>query len=123
MPATGVAGGFERLMISLEKKGLFPDLEQNPQVYVAMAGEDVRDETIKVMRALRDSGLRADRDLKERPLKKQMDYAASAKVRIIVIVGPRELKEGNVRLRDMKTGEERNVPKNRVVEEMAKILT
>src|SRR5438876_2950609 len=122
MPATGVAGGFERLMISLEKKGLFPDLEQNPQVYVAMAGEDVRDETIKVMRALRDSGLRADRDLKERPLKKQMDYAASAKVRIIVIVGPRELKEGNVRLRDMKTGEERNVPKNRVVEEMAKIL-
>src|SRR5438067_13887752 len=61
MPATGVAGGFERLMISLEKKGLFPDLEQNPQVYVAMAGEEVRDETIKVMRAVRDSGLRGQR--------------------------------------------------------------
>src|SRR6266487_2490620 len=122
MPATGVAGGFERPMISLEKKGLFPDLEQNPQVYVAMAGEEVRDETIKVLRALRESGLRADRDLKERPLKKQMDYAASAKVRIVVIVGPRELKEGNVRLRDMKTGEERNIPKNRVVDEIAKLL-
>src|SRR6266571_5030029 len=115
-------GRFERLMISLEKKGLFPDLEQNPQVYVAMAGEEVRDETIKVLRALRESGLRADRDLKERPLKKQMDYAASAKVRIVVIVGPRELKEGNVRLRDMKTGEERNIPKNRVVDEIAKLL-
>ena len=122
MPATGVAGGFERLMISLEKKGLFPDLEQNPQVYVAMAGEEVRDETMKVLRALRESGLRADRDLKERALKKQMDYASSAKVRIVVIVGPRELKEGHVRLRDMKTGEERNVPKNRVVDEIAKIL-
>src|SRR5437667_5195919 len=122
IPATGVAGGFERLMISLEKKGLLPDLEQNPQVYVAMAGEEVRDETIKVLRALRESGLRADRDLKERPLKKQMDYAASAKVRIVVIVGPRELKEGNVRLRDMKTGEERNIPKNRVVDEIAKLL-
>src|SRR5213594_3212871 len=122
MPATGVAGGFERLMISLEKKGLFPDLGQNPQVYVAMAGEEVRDETIKVLRALRERGLHADRDLKERPLKKQMDYAASAKARIVVIVGPRELKEGNVRLRDMKTGEERNVPKSRVVDEIAKIL-
>jgi histidyl-tRNA synthetase len=122
MPATGVAGGFERLMISLEKKGLFPDLEQNPQVYVAMAGEEVRDETIKVLRALRERGLRADRDLKERPLKKQMDYAASAKARIVVIVGPRELKEGNVRLRNMKTGEEKNVPKNRVVDEVAKVL-
>ena len=122
IPATGVAGGFERLMISLEKKGLFPDLEQNPQVYVAMAGEEARDETIKVLRALRESGLRADRDLKERPLKKQMDYAASAKVRIVVIVGPRELKEGNVRVRDMKSGEERNIPKNRVVDEIAKLL-
>src|SRR3989441_593131 len=89
MPATGVAGGFERLMLSLERKDLFPDLEQNPQVYVAMAGEEARDETIKGLRALRESGLRADRDLKERPLKKQMDYAASAKVRIVVIVGPR----------------------------------
>jgi len=82
----------------------------------------VRDETMKVLRALRESGLRADRDLKERALKKQMDYASSAKVRIVVIVGPRELKEGHVRLRDMKTGEERNVPKNRVVDEIAKIL-
>src|SRR5213080_1728633 len=122
MPATGVAGGFERLMLSLERKGLFPDTDQNPQVYVAMAGEEMRNETIKVLRALRENGLRADRDLKERPLKKQMDYAASAKVRIVVIVGPRELKEGNVRLRDMKTGEERNLPKNRVVDEIAKML-
>src|SRR5256714_14696110 len=112
MPATGVAGGFERLMISLEKKGLFPDLEQNPQVYVAMAGEDVRDETIQVMRALRDSGPRADRDLKERPLQKQMDYAASAKVRLIVLVGPRELKEGHARWRDMKACEARNGAQN-----------
>src|SRR5436309_14366460 len=102
MPATGVAGGFERLMISLEKKGLFPDLEQNPQVYVAMAGEEVRDETIKLLRALRESGLRADRDLKERPLKKQMAYAASATVRIVVIVRPRELKECDASLRGTK---------------------
>ena len=87
-----------------------------------MAGEEVRDETIKVLRALRENGLRADRDLKERPLKKQMDYASSAKARIVVIVGPRELREGNLRLRDMKTGEERNIPKSRIVDEVAKIL-
>src|SRR6266516_3221708 len=123
MPATGVAGGCERLMLSLERKGLFPDLEQNPQVYVAMAGEEVRDETIKVLRALRESGLRADRDLKERPLRKQMEYAASIKARLVVIVGPREIKENKVRLRDMKTGEERDVEKNRIVGEVAKILS
>jgi histidyl-tRNA synthetase len=123
MPATGVAGGFERLMLSLERKGLFPEMDQNCQVFVVMAGTEVRKETIEVLRMLRDVGLRADRDLKERPLRKQMEYASSIKARLVVIVGPREIKEHKVRLRDMKTGEERDVEKNRIAAEAAKILT
>ncbi|TMI35679.1 histidine--tRNA ligase, partial [Candidatus Bathyarchaeota archaeon] len=123
MPATGVAGGFERLMLSLERKGLFPDTDQNCQVFVVMAGSEVRKETIEVLRLLRVDGVRADRDLKERPLRKQMEYAASIKARLVVIVGPREIKEKKVRLRDMKTGEERDVEKNRIVGEVAKILS
>lgn len=122
MPATGVAGGFERLMLSLEKKNLFPDLDLNYQAYVVMVGEEVRKEALEVLRALRERGIRADRDLKERPMKKQMEYAAASKTRLVVLVGPREIKEGNVRLRDMKTGEERNVPKDRIAEEALKIL-
>src|SRR5213592_4353636 len=123
MTATGVAGGFERLMLSLERKGLFPDTDQNCQVFVVMAGSEVRKETIEVLRLLRVDGVRADRDLKERPLRKQMEYAASIKARLVVIVGPREIKENKVRLRDMKTGEERDVEKNRIVGEVAKILS
>jgi histidyl-tRNA synthetase len=123
MPATGVAGGFERLMLSLERKGLFPDTDQNVQVFVVMAGEEVRKETIEVLQMLRAAGIRADRDLKERPLRKQMEYASSIKARLVVIVGPREIKEGRVRLRDMKSGEERDVEKDRVIDEAMKILS
>src|SRR6266516_4785463 len=123
MPATGVAGGFERLMLSLERKGLFPDTDQNCQVFVVMAGAEVRKETIEVLTLLRVDGVRADRDLKERPLRKQMEYAASIKARLVVIVGPREIKENKVRLRDMKTGEERDVEKNRIAGEVAKTLS
>jgi histidyl-tRNA synthetase len=74
MPATGVTGGFERLMLSLERKGLFPDTDQNIQAFVAMAGAEVRKETMAVLETLRQAGIRADRDLKERPLRKQMEY-------------------------------------------------
>jgi histidyl-tRNA synthetase len=123
MPATGVAGGFERLMLSLERKGLFPDTDQNVQVFVVMAGEEVRKETIEVLQMLRAAGIRADRDLKERPLRKQMEYASSIKARLVVIVGPREIKEDRVRLRDMKSGEERDLDKNRITIEVAKILS
>jgi histidyl-tRNA synthetase len=123
MPATGATGGFERLMLSLERKGLFPDTDQNVQVFVVMVGEEVRKETIEVPQMLRAAGIRADRDLKERQLRKQMEYASSIKARLVVIVGLREIKEGRVRLRDMKSGEERDLDKNRITIEVAKILS
>jgi histidyl-tRNA synthetase len=62
-----------------ERKALFPDTDQNVQVFVVMAGEEVRKETIEVLQMLRGAGVRADRDLKERPLRKQMEYASSKK--------------------------------------------
>src|SRR5438046_6737582 len=101
MPATGVAGGFERLMLSLERKGLFPDTDQNCQVFVVMAGSEVRKETIEVIRLLRVDGVRADRDLKERPLRNEMEYAAHINTRLVVIVGPIEIKQHKVRLSDI----------------------
>ena len=122
MPATGVAGGFERLMLSLEKKNLFPDLAQYNQVFVVMVGTELRKETIDVLRTLRGEGIHADRDLKERQMRKQMEYAAASRAALVVIVGPRELKEGNLLLRNMKTGEERKVPRNKLVDEVSKAL-
>ena len=122
MPATGVAGGFERLMLSLERKGLFPDTGLNIQVFVVIAGSEVEKEAIEVVRLLRERGLRADRDLKERPLRKQMEYASAINARIVVIVGPRELREGKVRIRDMRTGQEKDIQKDRIVQEIEATL-
>jgi histidyl-tRNA synthetase len=134
MPATGVAGGFERLMLSLERKGLFPDTDQNTQVFVARASGAVKTDTetasrvhkemIATLQMIRELGYRADRDLKERPLKKQMEYAASTKARVVVIVGPLEVQANVVSVRDMKTGEEHHVTadKNSIQQELQKYL-
>ncbi len=122
MPATGVAGGVERLMLSLERKGLFPDIEQRPQVFVARVNDKVRAETVKIVQKLRNSGVRTDYDLKQRSLQKQLEYADSLKARAAVIVGPREVKEGKVRLKDMRTGNERDVAVSSLVDEIVKVL-
>lgn len=122
MPATGVAGGIERLMLSLEKKDLFPEIEQRPQAFVVLVNEKVRGETMKIVRDLRNQGIRTDYDLKQRPLAKQLEYADSIKARLAVIVGPREIQEGNVRLKDMKKGEEKTIKMARVVDEVIMTL-
>jgi len=123
MPATGVAGGIERMILSLERKDLFPKIEQRPQVFVAMVNHEVWSESVQLVQELRNHGIRTDYDLKQRPLKKQLDYADSVKALLAMIVGPRELKEGNVRLKDMKTGEEKNVKKTNLVDEIKRKLS
>jgi len=118
MPATGVAGGFERLMLSLERKDLFPDVQQRPQIFVVTVNETVWNEGVKIVQQLRSKGIKADYDLKQRPLSKQLEYADSLKARMALILGPREIKEGSIRLKDMKTGEEKSIKLSSVVDEI-----
>jgi histidyl-tRNA synthetase len=66
--------------------------------------------------------VRADYDLKQRPLSKQLEYADSLKARIALVLGPREIKEGSIRLKDMKTGEEKSVKLSSIVDEIQKAL-
>jgi len=122
MPATGVAGGFERLMLSLERKDLFPDLEQDPSVFVVTVNQSVWNEAVKIVQQLRGQGIKADYDLKQRPLTKQLEYANSRKARASLVLGPKEVKEGVVRLKDMKTGDEKNVKLASLVDEIRKIV-
>src|SRR5207245_2055383 len=122
MPATGVAGGYERLMLSLERKDLFPDIQQSPQVFVVTVNESVWSEAVKIVQRLRNQNIRADYDLKQRPLSKQLEYADSLKAGICLVSGPREIKEGSVRLKDMKTGEEKSVKLSSAVDEIRKTL-
>ncbi len=122
MPATGVAGGFERLMLSLERKDLFPDIEQRPEVFVVMVNEKVSRETVAIVRRLREEGIRTDYDLKQRTMQKQLEYADALRARLAVIVGPREVKEEKVRVKDMKSGKEIDVKIDSIADEAKKLL-
>jgi histidyl-tRNA synthetase len=101
LPATGVAGGIERLILSLERAGLFPNASQNPQLFVAIVSDDVKRKAIELITYFRSKGFSVDWDTKLRPLKKQLEYADSNGIAYAVIVGKRELEKGKVKLRDM----------------------
>jgi histidyl-tRNA synthetase len=122
MPATGVAGGFERLMLSLERKDLFPDREDHIQVFVVAVNQAVWTDALKIVQQLRSKDISTEYDLKQRPLSKQLEYANSLNAKISIIVGPREIKEESVRLKDMRTGTEKNVKLSSLLEEIQTLL-
>jgi len=120
MPATGVAGGVERLIISMERNGLFPKLSFNPEVFVAAVNEKVRGACIDVTMQLRSRGVPAIFDLKGRTLKKQLEYVDSTGIPYVLIIGPREFERGRVRLRDMAERREDELGLEEALEKVAK---
>ncbi len=103
IPATGVAGGIERLMISLERANLFPKIRQTAKVFIATVQDGVRSEALKLAQSLRDSGIGTETDLKARNLSKQLEYANSASIPYVIVLGPQELRSQVVKIKNMAT--------------------
>jgi histidyl-tRNA synthetase len=118
IPATGVAGGIERLMISLERASLFPKTRQTAQVYIATVQEGLRTEAVKLAQNLRDNRIPTEIDLKGRPLGKQLEYANSLQIPYLIVVGPQELDSKLVKIRDMTKGTETQVPLTELVQKL-----
>jgi len=115
IPATGVAGGIERLLISVEKAGVFPKLRQVGTVFVAAVNDDVRQQALSIAGKLRDARIPSDVDVKHKSLAKQLEYADSLGIPYALVVGPQEVKSGQFKLRDMKKRTEESLTLDEIV--------
>jgi len=106
MPACGVAGGIERTLAAMEAAGLFDGKKNGVQYFVAAVNDSVRPDAVKIAAQLRKSGISADIDIMNKSLREQFDFANKCGAKKIIVVGPKELAEGAVVVRDMETGKE-----------------
>jgi histidyl-tRNA synthetase len=115
--ATGAAGGLERIIGALQKHGIVKSLPK-PIVYVAYTSTNISKEAIVIASKLRNSGIITDYDLQGRVLRKQLQDASTKRALLTIIVGPDEIKNGQVTVRSMKDGSETK----QKVEDLAKNL-
>lgn len=109
VPATGISLGLERIIEVMREKNMIKGEKTKAKVFVAPATEDVRKEAMKIAFSLRESGIPCDTDLMDRKLGKQLEYASKMNVSFVIIVGPKDLAEGKITLRNMKSGKEKKV--------------
>jgi len=123
-PATGFAIGIERLIPILESKGLLPEFKVGSDVFVAYIGKEleIKKKAIEVTQTLRKANIKAEYDIQGRKLRKALDYANSIEVKVAIILGKRDLAEGKVTIRDMESGEQKQVAIESIVEEVKKLL-
>jgi len=117
--ATGVAGGVERIILTMQEQKIISDTKQ-PRVSVLYTNEDMQKVAMSIASLLRLANIPTNIDLAGKVLKKQMDQATDS--RYCIIVGPKELDDGKVVLRDMKSGEESQVDIEIITDDPGSVL-
>lgn len=107
--STGFAFGFDRLMNAIEELQEEKELESHIDVYVAPINDSVRGKAFEIAQILRRNGIRSDVDLNRKKFKKLMNHANNLKVKKVAIIGPKDLEENKITLKDMESGNQEQI--------------
>ena len=113
IPACGFSLGLERILVVMAERKMFPNNVDTaaPDVLVTIFDRDSIPETLRLASELRQAGYRVDVYPQPDRLGKQFNYAAALNATIVVVLGPDERVSGMVRIKDMKTGEQLQIPR------------
>ena len=109
MPATGFGFGDMVIMELLNDKGLVPDLPSGNQDIVIAINEDLRSAAMSVATKLRAGGRSVDLVLEDKRMKWAFRHAERTGAQRLVMVMPDEWAAGNVRIKELESGEESDV--------------
>ena len=109
MPATGFGFGDMVIMELLNENGLVPDLPSGNQDIVIAINEDLRSAAMSVATKLRASGRSVDLVLEDKRMKWAFRHAERTGAQRLVMVMPDEWAAGNVRIKELGSGEESDV--------------
>ncbi|MEG1887267.1 MAG: histidine--tRNA ligase [Oscillospiraceae bacterium] len=109
MPSLGFAMGMERLLMVMESQKIEFEKPKLCDIYIAPMGEVAYIEATKLCTKLRCEGFCALTDITGRGLKAQLKYANKIGAKYTLVLGDNELLNGIANLKNMNTGEEKEV--------------
>lgn len=115
LPATGFATGLERVIQTMLKQGVALPPANAPQIFLIALGQEARAACFSLLHQLRHQGVSASMDFSDRKINKSMQYANQVNARYVAVVGDEELKNKQVDLKEMATGEKKSVPLHNLV--------
>jgi histidyl-tRNA synthetase len=109
-PAVGCAHGIDRVAIALQTQNTSQLVDVEKTVVVIPITESVKIDALKIAQSLRDREVSAEFELMGRKMGKALEDADKRGLCYAVIVGERELADGNVVIKDLKKREQTTVP-------------
>ncbi len=117
LSGVGISFGADRIYDVMCGLELFPaSVDCTTQVLFTNFGREEECAVLRLLRGLRDAGISAEIYPESGKMKKQMEYANRRGIPYVAIVGSDELAAGTVTVKNMQTGEQRQVPFDRLAE-------
>ena len=120
-PATGISIGLDRLVFALMQKKDFKIKATRP-IIICVFDKNNTKEYVEILNKLRASNISSEIYPGEGKLKKQMEYANKIESPCVIFYGDDEIKRSEVKLRNLKTGEESSVKIENLVNEIKKLI-
>jgi histidyl-tRNA synthetase len=110
LPAVGFGMGDVVLGELLRALDLAPSVAPKVDYFIVIIGEEHRKLAQAIAHAQREKGAGVQYSLREQPVRKQFTAAGNAGAREVIVLGPDEVARNCAVLRNMDSGEEREVP-------------
>lgn len=121
LPATGFSFGIDRLIEAGKQQGIFKNLPKtSTKVLVSIFSPEYLKNSIEIANGLRTENIPTELYLDpETKLDKQLKYADKKKIPFVIIIGPEEINNKMVTIKEMKTGEQEALPLKKLVEKLS----
>ena len=114
-PGVGFGMGLDRVLLAMQAEGVPIPSERLPMCFVVAIGDAARSAAAELVRELRDAGVATTTALEERPMKAQFRMADRVGAAFVAIIGEQELARGQVTVRRLVDGVQKEVALGDVV--------
>ncbi len=118
VPAVGITIGLDRILAALKDAGATGKIKTPTRVLVTVFDEKTLKSSVELTTKLREAGVPAEVYFRESKLKAQFSYADSLGIPYVAILGEIEIEKGVIALKNMATGEQREMGFSGLVEEV-----
>jgi histidyl-tRNA synthetase len=116
--AVGFALGMERILLVKKYR---VEGKDSKLIFLVTLGKEAKKEGIKLLDFLRKNKIQAETDYQDKSLKAAMRRADDLGVRFVIIIGEDELRNKVVTLKDMASGEQKEINSQELLKEIAAI--
>ena len=122
LPGVGASLGLDRLLAAMEELKMVATSPTPTQVLVTVLDQELLPDYFRIAGVLRAAGFAVEVFSESKKIGKQFQYADKKQIPLALVAGATEQSAGNWQLKDLRSGDQNEVPESSLVESIGELL-